>query len=79
MNKNLHFVHNKKTIKDKKASQLFNRSIDSKKQSARIINHPRYQVLCVEGRINGATKFRREWAIPVNSDKPIDKCVTTGE
>lgn len=39
----------------------------------------RIQVLCVEGRINGAAKFGREWAIPIDAERPEDKRVTTGE
>ena len=30
----------------------------------------RIQVLCVEGRIEGATKFGRDWAIPTDAIKP---------
>ena len=39
----------------------------------------RIQVLCVSGRIKGATKFGREWAIPSNAQRPEDASVTTGE
>lgn len=39
----------------------------------------RIQKLCVDGRIDGATKFGRDWAIPVDAVKPKDKRVTTGE
>lgn len=39
----------------------------------------RIQVLCSEGRIKGAAKLGREWAIPSNADKPIDGRVSTGE
>lgn len=39
----------------------------------------RIQVLCAEGRIEGAMKLGRDWAIPVDADKPVDKRVTTGE
>ena len=37
------------------------------------------QVLCVEGRIEGAAKLGREWAIPVEAERPEDKRITTGE
>ena len=37
----------------------------------------RIQVLCVEGRIEGATKFGRDWAIPTDAIKPVDKRITT--
>ena len=39
----------------------------------------RVQVLCVAGRIEGASKFGREWAIPEDAERPTDKRVTTGE
>ena len=37
------------------------------------------QVLCVTGRIEGASRFGREWAIPEKAEKSTDKRVTTGE
>ena len=39
----------------------------------------RIQKLCVDGRIDGAMKFGRDWAIPADAAKPEDKRVTTGE
>ena len=33
----------------------------------------RIQVLCVEGRIEGATKFGRDWAIPTDAIKPVEE------
>ena len=36
------------------------------------------QVLCSEGRIEGATKFGDVWAIPVNAEKPTDNRIRTG-
>ena len=38
----------------------------------------RIQVLCSDGRIEGAMKFGRDWAIPKDAKKPADKRVTTG-
>lgn len=38
----------------------------------------RIQVLCSDGRIEGAMKFGRDWAIPKDAEKPADKRVTTG-
>ncbi len=38
----------------------------------------RIQVLCSDGRIEGAMKFGRDWAIPKDAKKPTDKRVTTG-
>lgn len=42
--------------------------------SARRIN-----VLCVEGRIEGATKIGSYWAIPSNAEKPIDARIKSGK
>ena len=39
----------------------------------------RIQALCSDGRIEGAMKFGRDWAIPKYAEKPADKRVTTGE
>lgn len=39
----------------------------------------RVQVLCSSGRIEGAGKLGREWAIPENSDRPVDGRVKTGK
>ena len=39
----------------------------------------RIQFLCSKGRIEGAMKFGRDWAIPSDAKKPDDKRVTTGE
>ena len=38
----------------------------------------RLQVLCSEGRIDGAAKLGREWAIPVDAVKPTDKRIVSG-
>ena len=39
----------------------------------------RVQRMCADGRIDGARKFGRDWAIPANVEKPKDARVTTGE
>lgn len=39
----------------------------------------RIQFFCTEGRIEGAMKFGRDWAIPVDAKRPLDKRVTTGK
>ena len=39
----------------------------------------RIQVLCSTGRIEGAVKFGRDWAIPISAEKPSDDRVTTGK
>ncbi|OOB76391.1 transposase [Clostridium haemolyticum] len=39
----------------------------------------RVQVLCNKGKIHGAVKFGRDWAVPQNAEKPEDGRVTTGE
>ena len=39
----------------------------------------RIQALCTEGRIEGAVKFGRQWAIPENANKPSDARIKTGK
>ena len=39
----------------------------------------RVQVLCNNGKIPGAVKFGRDWAVPRNAEKPEDGRVTAGE
>ena len=39
----------------------------------------RVQKMCSDGKIEGAVKFGRDWAIPINAEKPKDGRVTTGE
>lgn len=43
------------------------------------ISPRRVQVLCASGRIEGAGKLGREWAIPKDALRPKDERVTTGE
>ncbi len=43
------------------------------------ISTRRVQMFCTEDRIPGAAKLGREWAIPVDAEKPVDKRITTGE
>ena len=43
------------------------------------ITSRRIQVLCSEGRIEGAKKFGRQWAIPVEIDKPEAARIKTGK
>lgn len=43
------------------------------------ISSRRVQVLCSSGRIEGAVKFGRDWAIPTLAEKPSDDRVTTGQ
>ena len=43
------------------------------------ISRRRIQVLCTEGRIEGAVKFGRQWAIPENANKPRDARIKTGK
>lgn len=41
---------------------------------------PRWvQMLCSKGKIPGALKFGRDWAIPIDASKPQDGRQTTGE
>lgn len=39
----------------------------------------RIQVLCAEGRLDGAVRFGRQWAIPVDGEKPTDARIKTGK
>ena len=39
----------------------------------------RIQRMCAQGRIPGARKFGRDWAIPSSVEKPKDARITTGE
>lgn len=39
----------------------------------------RIQVLCSEGRLPGAVKFGRQWAIPSDAIKPDDARIKTGK
>ena len=39
----------------------------------------RVQVLCRQERISGAKKFGRDWAIPMDAEKPLNVRITTGE
>ena len=39
----------------------------------------RIQVLCVEGRIEGATKIGSFWAIPLEAVKPSDMRIKSGK
>lgn len=39
----------------------------------------RIQKMCADGRILGAKKFGRDWAIPLEAEKPKDARITTGE
>ena len=39
----------------------------------------RVQLLCVEGRIEGAIKHASVWAIPKGAEKPKDERIITGK
>ena len=43
------------------------------------ITERRIQKLCSEGKIPGAVKFGRDWAVPKYVEKPPDGRITTGE
>lgn len=51
------------------------------KETAEIwgITPRRIQVLCSNGRIEGAAKLGREWAIPVEAEKPEDARISSGK
>lgn len=37
------------------------------------------QIMCAEGKIEGATKFGKSWAIPEDAMRPCDGRETTGQ
>lgn len=39
----------------------------------------RIQEICAQGKIPGITKFGREWAIPIEAEKPVDQRVKSGK
>lgn len=42
--------------------------------------HPRtVQIMCSEGRIEGAVKYGRAWAIPEDAERPSDLRVKSGK
>lgn len=43
------------------------------------VTQRRVQILCSDGKIPGATKFGRVWAIPAGIERPDDGRVKTGE
>lgn len=43
------------------------------------ISERRVNALCLEGRIEGASKFGKSWAIPANADKPSDARIKSGK
>ena len=42
------------------------------------ISERRIQTLCANGRLKGAAKFGRQWAIPIELDKPTDARIKSG-
>ena len=42
------------------------------------ISERRIQTLCVDGRLKGAIKFGRQWAIPSELEKPMDARIKSG-
>lgn len=43
------------------------------------LSERRLQTICNEGMIPGVIKFGRSWAIPIDSEKPIDKRIKSGK
>ena len=39
----------------------------------------RVQKMCSDNKIPGASKFGRVWVIPEDSERPVDRRVTTGQ
>ena len=42
------------------------------------ISERRIQTLCTTGRLEGARKFGRQWAIPADVEKPSDARIKSG-
>lgn len=42
------------------------------------ISERRIQTLCTTGRLDGVQKFGRQWAIPVDIEKPADARIKSG-
>lgn len=42
------------------------------------ITERRVQILCRDDRMAGARKFGRDWAIPIDAEKPEDKRIKSG-
>lgn len=42
------------------------------------ISERRIQTLCTTGRLDGAQKFGRQWAIPADLEKPSDARIKSG-
>lgn len=42
------------------------------------ISERRIQTLCTTGRLEGAQKFGRQWAIPADVEKPVDARIKSG-
>lgn len=43
------------------------------------LNPRTVQIMCVEGKIEGVTKFGKAWAIPSNAQKPTDNRIVSGK
>ena len=39
----------------------------------------RVRAMCLNSQISGAAKLGREWAIPIDAERPQDSRITTGE
>ena len=43
------------------------------------INRRTVQIMCNDGRIEGVEKFGKFWAIPVDTERPKDHRITSGQ
>ena len=43
------------------------------------INRRTVQIMCNDGRIEGVEKFSKFWAIPVDTERPKDHRITSGQ
>lgn len=43
------------------------------------LNRRTIQIMCREGRIEGAAKFGKYWAIPIDAERPQDHRIISGQ
>lgn len=43
------------------------------------VNPRTIQTMCIDGRIKGAVKFGRDWAVPEDVERPTDRRVVSGK
>ena len=43
------------------------------------VNPRTIQTMCTDGRIKGAVKFGRDWAVPADVERPTDRRIVSGK